>query len=429
MNSRTLQATLGLVVVLIMVVSTYVAFKSSAGLPLSDRSYAKAAFTDVGALRVGNEVRVNQSSVGRVASIALRDGRAVVTMQFDPPRPVYRNGTAEILSRSGLGQVYVDVRPGDPNSGELAEGEVLPAGRTKDYAQLLDLITELDGKTRRVALSAVRQLGGGAAGHGRDLHDLLASAPGMLTDLGDVSGALARGGGADLGSMLSSLDRLASRFEGRQQQITALVDQLGTTFDAFTVDGGQPLRDSLAAAPATQRTLRGALSAMDRPLADTRAAMNTLRSGSRSLGEATPDLRGVLRESAGPLDKFEAFADSARPAVRGLTGVMADARPFAAKLTRAVDTAQTPLSVLAPYAPEIAKWFSYATSALSDGDAAGHWLRVTLVPATDSATTNLPFRDPLTNSDPYPEPGEAPTQRAPQGPLGDASGALEGGNG
>lgn len=427
MNSRTLQATLGLAVVLIMVVSTYVAFKSTEGLPLSEQSYAKAAFTDVGALRVGNEVRVNQHQVGRVAAIELRDGRAVVTMRFDGNRPVYRNGSAEILSRSGLGQVYVDVRPGDPSAGTLAQGDVLPAGQTKDYTQLLDLITELDGETRQRAMSAVRQLGGGAAGHGRDLHALLASAPGMLTDLGDVSGALARGSGADFSSMLASLDRLSSRFEGRQQQITALVDQLGTTFDAFAIDGGQPLRDSLAAAPATQRTLRGALSAMDRPLADTGAAMRALRSGSRSLGEATPDLRGVLRESADPLQKVDGFADSARPAVRGLTGVMADARPVVPKLTKAVDTAQTPLSVLAPYAPEIAKWFSYATSALSDGDAAGHWLRFTLVPATDSVTTNLPFRDPLTNSDPYPEPGEAPTQRAPQAPLGDA-GLIEGGN-
>lgn len=426
-TSRKVKSALGLIVVLIMIVSVYVAFKSSEGLPLRERSYAKAAFSDAGALRVGNEVRVNQRNVGRVDSIDLVDGQAVVTMQFDQPRTVFRDGTAQILSRSGLGQVYVDVRTGDPSSGELAAEDPLPVAQTKAYTQLTDLITELDPGTRKSWTSAVRELGSGSAGHGKDLDDLLSGAPEMLTDLGNVSQSLVANDG-DFASMLSSLDRLSARFEGREQQISTLVGRLGRTFQAVAVDNGEPLRAGLDAAPSTQKDLRSALSSLDNPLDDTGAAMRSLASGSKSLGDATGDVRGFLRESGDPLGKVERFSDSAQPAFGALTQVMHDARPVAPMITHAFDSAQTPLTVLAPYAPEIAKWFSYATSALGDGDTAGHWLRFTLVPATDAVTTNLPVADPLTNSDPHPEPGEAPTQRAPQGPLGGPAGVLQGGN-
>lgn len=424
LRGRAASALIGVVVMAVMVVSVYVAFSADEGVPFAESSYAKAAFDDVGALRVGNQVRINQRNVGRVDAIELSGGKAVVTLHFTSERTVYRDGRATILNRSGLGQVYVDVRPGDPGSGALAADEVLPADRTRSYAQVLDVVSELDEPTRKKATSALRQLGGGTAGHGEDLNRFLRTAPELLDDLGTVSRSLAKGNGADLTAMLSSLDRLSARFAGRQQQISAMTGQLATTFDALAVDGGDPMRAAIETAPDTQRKLRTALSALDKPLADTQSAMRTLTAGSRAFGEATPDLRGVLRESAEPFGKLDRFADSADPALRDLTKVARDARPLAPKVTRVAESARTPLTAMAPYAPEIAKWFSYATSALGDGDTAGHWLRFTLIPATDSVTGTLLLDDPLTNSDPYPEPGEAPNQGAPQAPL---AGLLSGG--
>lgn len=426
-GNRKTAASLGIVVLAIMMVSVYVAFIAEEGNPLAERGYAKAAFDNAGNLRVGNQVRINQRQVGRVDAIDLDGDRAVVTMQLGDGHQIYANGTAAIVARSGLGQEYVDVRPGDPSAGELGVDGVLPVERTQSSTQLLDLATELDEPTRKAAKSALRELGSGAADHGKDLQDLLSGAPEMLDDLGTVTSSLAANNGADFTATLSSLDRLASRFEGRNSKLSALVGQLSSTFDALAVDNGDALRASVHAAPGTERALRRALADLDKPLADTESAMHALAAGSRSLGTATPDLRAVLRESAGPLRKVERFSKSAQPAVRDLAAVVADARPIAPKLTKALDSAQTPLTVMAPYAAEIAKWFSHATNALRDGDTAGHWLRFTIIPATDSLTGNAPLTDPLTNSDPYPEPGEAPTQKAPEGPLGALPNPMGGG--
>lgn len=425
-NSRLRAGALGLTVLVVMVLSVYIAFIADEGSPLTSRTEARAAFTDAGALRVGNQVRMNQRNIGRVSSIDLEDGQAVVTMELDADQPIYQDATAQILNRSGLGQVYVDVRPGSSGSGALGD-TTIPIARTQSYTQVLDVVKELDAPTRKAATSALREVGGGMAGRSGDLHAFLAGGPELLTDLGTVSTALADDGGATLTSMLTSMDRLASRFQGRENEITALTDQLGATFDAIAVDAGEPLAESIAAAPETERRLREALAALDRPLADTTSAMRRLGGGSRALGNATADLRGVLRESKEPLGKVRTFADSAGPAVESLTEVVEDARPVAPQMTTAFTTAQVPLTVMAPYAPEIAKWFSWATSALGDGDQSGHWLRFTIIPATDSLSGNLPIPDPLTNSDPYPEPGEAPTQRAPEG-LPGLLGGLLGGN-
>jgi phospholipid/cholesterol/gamma-HCH transport system substrate-binding protein len=79
-------------------------------------------------------------------------------------------------------------------------------------------------------------------------------------------------------------------------------------------------------------------------------------------------------------------------------------------VTEAVDFAHTPLQVLAPYAPEIAQWFTNAGYALSDGDTAGHWLRFTLLPRDESVTGAAGLEAPLRTGDAYPDPGEVPQQ-------------------
>jgi phospholipid/cholesterol/gamma-HCH transport system substrate-binding protein len=396
------------------VVAVYVAFTSPQGLPFATHSYSKAAFDDASGIRSGDDVRIAQVRVGHVQNIALQGGHAVLTMQFDQPHVVYHDAKATINGRSALGQEYVNLEPGRAQSGQLGASEVLPSSQTKGSTQVLDLIQQLDQPTRDATASSVRELGGGLKGHGRDLHDFASNAPDEIPKLGTVAQSLATNNGADLTRMLGSLDRVTSRFHGRQDDIRHLVTQTATTLDAVNADRGANLRRTLDKAPSSIRQLRGALSDAQRPLKTTSSAMGQLNTGARALGQSTPDLRGILREAPAPLGKLPGVSQDAQPALGDLTRVVADARPVAPKVPPTVESAATPLNVMAPYAPEIAKWFSYATYALNDGDAAGHSLRFTAIPAPDAATGNVPLRDPTTNSDPYPAPGAAPRERAPE---------------
>lgn len=398
---------LGLAVMLLFAGALELAFHATSGLPAQHHTYVKAAFADVGGLRVDDDVRIARVRVGRVSAVTFDNGVPTVTLQIDGDYPIYRNGKASVADRSALGQKLVDVQPGTADAGRLGPSEVIPLPQTTSSQNLGDLFDVFDPKTRQALGSTIRETGNGLGGHATDLHDALQSSPGELADLGTISDALSADQGQNLVALLNSANKLSTRFAGRERQLTDLVGQLDTTLRAVNVDGGKPLADTLNRSPETLRTARGALRSLQAPLADTQAAMQKLQPGATALAAATPDLRGVLREGVGPLNKLPAVDRQATPALDDLTKVVSDARPVAPRAAQALASADPLVNVLAPYAPEIGLFFDNWASALAHGDQGGRYLRVTLMLNTESVDGQLGMRDPFVARDPYPAPGQA----------------------
>lgn len=378
---------------------------STHGMPLVERKEVRVAFDDLSGLNVGDDVRIASTRVGYVDAIELEDGGAVAVLKLDDPdTELYENArAARVADRSGLGQKFVNLDPGDPSTGALRDGGTIPVEQTvrsEDVNQLLDVF---DPRTREQASVALRNFGGGMTGHGEDLHALADRAPELLTSTGELSQALAADSGVPLESMLTSADRLSARMAERSDELAALTDQLATTVDAFGVDDGVHLRGSLALAPSTLDTAQTALQALDQPLADTAVAMRQLRPGASALGRATPDVRGLLREAVTPLDRVPAVSKEAVPGLAGLTVLVDDARPLTEQLVKTGESAGPFASVFGAYAGDISAYYRGAADTLSHGDSAGNWLRILLVPGTESiAGSPIPIR-----RDPYQAPGGA----------------------
>ncbi|NBH07487.1 MlaD family protein [Amycolatopsis sp. SID8362] len=402
---------IGFVVLVAFAASVGVAITAGDGLPGQPTTIVNAAFADVGALRSGDDIRIGGVRVGQVGDITLTGDQAIVQLKFDGDKHIYRNSkavTASVGARSALGQKYVDFTPGTPDSGELGANDVIPSTKTEGAQELSDVLAMLDEPTRQALQSVLQQTGGGAAGHEKDLRDALGALPEELPDLGTVARALAKDNGTDLTAMLRAIDSLGGRFAGRRQEISDLVGQLGATLDSLAVDQGKPLEDVVDKGPDTLAKVRGALQAVRGPLADAESAMSSLQPGASALGKATPDVRSVLREGVPPLDKVPGVAWQAEPAVDALTQTFADARPLAPAVRAAVGSAHVPLEILAPYSTEIASWFSYAANALSQGDAAGHFLRIYPLFNTETLTGALgALKDPVSARNAYPAPGQA----------------------
>lgn len=410
-GSRKISWVLGVLVLAVFACSVVFGINATHGMPLAERKTIKAAFKDVGGLQVGDDVRIAGARVGFVDGIRVERGQSVAVLKIDDKTmKIYRNTTATnaaVTSRSALGQKFVGLNPGTRNAGELPDGAIIPEQETESAKDVDQLFNVFDAPTRQATGVTVRALGGGTAGHGGDVNEFLRNGRDMLPDLANVSRSLATNHGDNLTAMMQSGNTLSARFNGRQQEIADLTQQVGTTMNALAVDGGKPVRDSLKQAPDTLREARGTLDALDAPLRDTKHAATVLRPGAESLGAATPDLRGVLREGVPPLNKVPGVAISARPAVEDLTGVMANARPVSEQLVKTANRAATPLSALAPYSGDMMHYFTAGANALSHGDAAGNWLRIYLVPRAESASGTLPVKDPTVNRSPYPGPGKA----------------------
>lgn len=406
----------GAIVLVLLAAVGYLAATAHRGAPWARTTVVQAAFTDVHSLKSGDQVRQNSIRIGQVDDIRFDNDVAVVTMRLDGRREVYRDARAAVGDFSSLGTKFIELHPGTAESGALEENETIPAERNVDSSDIYELFNVFDGGTRKAATSAVRELGTGAAGLSRELHDYLGSVADLLGDAGTVSQALASEE-ADLPALLNSAHRLSARFTGRERQITDLVTQTDATLRAVSVDSGKPLRDSLRGLPSTLDSARGALDKLVDPLARIDAAAGELRPGAKALGASAEDLRGVLREGVRPLERVPGVAEPAGPAVKDLTRTFADARPLAPKVTRALHDLVTPMQVLAPYAPEVADFFVSGHSFLAEDVNGLHYARIGLVPGIRTGGGLVAGRELIPHNY-YPEPGEAKNDRA---------GSIEGG--
>lgn len=380
-------------------------------LPFDTKTTVRAAFANVGQLNPGADVRQNSMRIGRVAEIEVVGGEAVVTMQLDGSPALYADATAELWDQSALGQKFVELRPGTPAAGPL-DDRVIPPVQTDSAHDLADLLDTFDEPTRQALSSSLRELGGGAGGQGAALAAFLDAAPEILDDLGRTSEALASPE-ADLPALLSASQRLASRFDGRQEQLASLLRQTDTTVRAFNAEDGRALSDTLDKAPGTLRAVNQTLDTIDRPLSDLRDAMTTLEPGAKALGAATADLRGVLTEGVGPVRRVPGVAQVASPAVDALNGAFTSLQPVMPRLVQGLDSAEEPIKVLAPYACDIGTMSYDLSNLLTNHVGFQHNLRIMPALPNGSSVNGL-LSEPNT---PYPPPCQVNDMRAPQGAL------------
>jgi phospholipid/cholesterol/gamma-HCH transport system substrate-binding protein len=401
----------GLGALAVMLVIGYIAFTANQGrLPGTPVTTVRAAFADVGQLQAGSEVRQNGIIIGQVSAVALVNGQPVVTMDVHGGVSMYRDGYAGIWDQSALAQKFVELRAGDPASGLLGDG-MLPVSQTESTHDLVQVLDVFDPPTRAALGDALRQLGGGLAGYGPGLHGFIGTAPGVLSDVGELSTTLVSDR-TDLPGLLHTSDRLSSRFTGREYQWTELLHQTDETLRALDVDNGQPLGDTVTKLPGTLRAVRTALDDADQPLTDLASATGDLRSGAHSLGRATPDVRGVFREAHAPLDRIPGVSDDAKPAVADLSRTFSDAQSLTPKLADALSSVAPPLKVLAPYAPDMGTFAFDLSNLIVNHDGWEHRLRI--MAGAPSLQTLLVNQLKDTNN-PYPTPGQAIRDRDPNG--------------
>ncbi|WP_406691930.1 MlaD family protein [Saccharopolyspora sp. ID03-671] len=384
---------------------------ASSGVPGAPVTTVRAEFDQVGAsLKVGNDVRENSSRVGRVAALTYENGHAVATLELDGNVPVYKDAKAEVWDQSALAKKVVEIDRGHEATGPLGD-QPIAAEHNVNSADLDTVLDVLDPSTRDALTSTLREVGGGAAGHGQDLHDLVEHAPGILNGLGNTAGALSSQE-TDLPALLDRADQLAGSLNGREQQLADLVRETGDTAKALNPDDGAPLQDSIEVLPATLHEARAGLDSLDEPLADLRSAVSDVRPGAKALGAATPDLRGVLREGTAPMNMVPGVAEKAEPAVADLTRTVADARPLVQPVSRGLTDAALPVNILSNYSTEVVNFFRRIESMVSTSVAPGvHGARVGVAATPSSIVDGGVLKDPVQGQDPYPAPGEVDRQR------------------
>ncbi|MDP1821095.1 MAG: MlaD family protein [Acidimicrobiales bacterium] len=221
-------------------------------------------FDDVAGLRAGDDVRLAGIPVGRVSSIEIDNGDAVVTVLVESDVDVPRDSAVAVRWRNLIGQRYVSIRPGTDTS-LLAEGDEFTA--TDDVVDLGRLVNQLSPLAQAVGPDQVNRI----------LTSLVVAFEGnegtfdaLTADMGSLAGVLAERGEM-LGQMQADLATVSGAIASRDEQIAAMVGNMST--------------------------LSGTLDATDQLLETALAEFSRLAQGTESLlVRTTDDLTAILQQ-------------------------------------------------------------------------------------------------------------------------------------
>lgn len=395
---------IGAVTIFVGVVIAYVGITVQGGgeLPLKDYTTVKAEFANVGTLKPAQKVTENGVRVGQITGIEVSGGKAIVTMRLDGKHPIHRDATARVGNESALGKKYIDLDPGTEGAGDLGDTPI-PTERTGSATSLDDVFAPFEADARKGLQTAMQEVGGGFAGHGEDLQDVLGHGPELLSDAQVVLKALSKPS-ANLDDTVVTADALVRQFEGQSQHLAALLDETELTLKAVNVDETRPLRQTLEKLPGTLGKARTGLRTLNPPLARTARAVRRLRPGVENLVEAMPDLRGFLTESPPVARTVVRFTRQAEPALKALVPAVHDLRPVISRLQTTLMYADPLLRTLAPYAPDMGGMVANHDLLSGHFSPTKHYFSAQVALP---GLYNVSLPDPTVIKDPYPGPGAA----------------------
>ena len=297
----------GVLTLVVIVVAGYFGFTRAN--PFANPYEVSAVVTNAQNLKRGAPVRIAGVEVGKVAKIeSTGDGEqtARVKMELkDEALPLHKDARLQIRPRILLeGNYFVDLKPGSPSAGDLADGSTLPVSQTASSVTLSDVLSVLDRDTRddlRTLLSeyATALNGGGAEALNRAIpYFEPAYKYGAVTN----DALLGEQPTKDIQRVLRGQQQVAAALADNPEALAGLVTDLNTTAGAIARQD-----NALAASvPALDDVLREgypALGALDEALPTLRAfsleALPGVRSSVPTLDAAIPwivQARGLVGE-------------------------------------------------------------------------------------------------------------------------------------
>ena len=316
-----------------LVVGAYVLAHQRLRFPWEDTYTIAAELSTAQAITPGQGqvVAVAGVSVGEVASVRLREGRAVVEMEIDRDRLDAVHADARVLVRpkTGLQDMALQLDPGSRDAPRLADGEVLHVAATRPNVNLDSVLAGLDGDARAYLRMLASAGGRGTAGRGADLRAIFRAGAPTARRTRRVAGALAARS-AEIGRLVRALRELAGAAAAKDADLGTLVEEGNRTLQAVAAHDVE-LRTALERLPGTLEAARGALTAA-RPFA-------------RRLGPALEELGPATRDLAAALPRIDPLLSDARPAARRVRDLIPAALPVA----RDLDPALRDLAAVTPH--------------------------------------------------------------------------------
>lgn len=281
-----------------------------------------AEFANIGAMTAQAEVKIGGVQVGTTGTPTVDPDRKVALVPMDLQQkalPLHTDATATIRQLSLIGEKFIDLNPGTPSAPVLQPGQTLSVKQTSFAQDYQDIVQALDDPTAAGLSSILTTLGGGVAGRGQNVQDIIHELQPAFGDTAALANSLGRQNQL-LGQVIDQVQPVTNGLAADQGKTLDNTVGSATNLLATTAANEQNLRDTLNELPSTlaaaQKTLddlTGTARATQKTLADLRPTSDNLAAISREISTFTDSAQPAL-EAANPLlDKANALLDQARP--------------------------------------------------------------------------------------------------------------------
>ncbi|HXD59574.1 MAG TPA: MlaD family protein [Thermoleophilaceae bacterium] len=370
--------------VLVTLVAVFLAYNANNGLPFVPTYNLKAELPSGANLVKNNDVRIGGERVGAVTDIQPvrhSDGSvsAVISMKLEKRvYPLPRDSTLIVRPRSALGLKYVEITPGQSQSG-YAAGATIPLAQAKpEPVEIDEFLSMFDEPTRTGSQEGLKGFGDGLTGRGNDLNEAIVAFRPLLTDLQPVAENLSSRD-TQLKRFFPALERAATEVAPVSQDQADLFVNLDTTFTALA--GVAPfIQETISKGPPTLDTVTAELPKQRPFIRNLTAFMAELRPGVATLPKAAPQLGDAFAAGAKNLPRTVAMNKQLEDVFRAVQRFSTD--PLVPKglerLTHTVQSLKPTLDFVTPAQTTcnyVTLYLRNVADLLSVGDANGTWQR------------------------------------------------------
>jgi phospholipid/cholesterol/gamma-HCH transport system substrate-binding protein len=330
------------------------------------------------ALANAADVREAGVKIGRVQGIKQAGSITALDLSIDKKYgPVYKNSTVLIRSKSVAGENYVELAPGDPSSGAIPSGGVLPLSQELAPTQDDDVFSIFDAPERKNLSRGLSGLGSGLSGQGaNNLNQTIEATTGVVNQGQDFAQVLADERN-QVSQLVASFDTVTSALGARAQAIQTLTrSALSTASAVATRDVA--LRATIDALPGFLSQGRETAQRLGSFSVNATPVMSNLRLAAQALVPAVRDLGPASTEATKTLSTLARFATVAQPTFRQLTPFANATRAFVGPYSAFLQQLNPLVAYLDPYWRELSTWFANTGAAVAPSDSIGHLARIML---------------------------------------------------
>lgn len=273
----------------------------------------------------GQGVDIAGIQIGKVTSVDLEEGRAVVGMDIEPEylELIHPDATLLLRPKTNLNDMVVEIDPGEAR-GHIEDGANFPLSRTEPNVNLDAFFATLDADTRQYIQLLVAGGAQGIGGRGRQLSGAFRRIQPFAHYLADLNRAVAQRRRA-LARVIHDFGLLTTELGRHDAQLERFVRSSRAALGNFANEQ-QSIQEALIELPATLVAAEAGFASSNRFSVIARPALLNLIPQAQALGPAFDATKRLFAQTSGPIrDQIRPFTRQIRPF---LTHTKQGAGPF-----------------------------------------------------------------------------------------------------